>query len=451
MTSAALVIAAAGLARGLQQYRAIEFLHVPEVAPAPAGQPTNWLLVGSDSREGIEADDPNAGAFLGEPVEGKRTDTIIVARVDPELGSVDLLSVPRDLWVPIAGTSSSGRINSAFNGEGGEQRLVATVESFLDIEINNYAEIDFVGFQAIIDALGGVPIWFETPVRDPGTGLDVSTPGCHVLSGSDALAFARSRSLEYLEDGSWRTDPTGDLGRTGRQQFLLARLADTARNELDITDIATIDRILDVGGENLVIDDGAGAGDLIDLARTFANVGSEGIRRHSLPVENFRTDSGAAVLRLLEADAQPTLELFRGDRKPSPPEPSEDVPRDSFTVEVQNGARISGLAASTADELGAAGFVVDGIGNAPTPVEQTVIRHPSSLTAAAGVLGGSLAAPPRYEVDESLTRVVVVVGPDHQGLVPAEGPSAPVPPAEEPVESEVGLVPGPGPEGTPCA
>ena len=453
LTSFALMVAAAGLTWGLQRYKEIRFLEVASVEPAESGEPANWLLVGSDSREGIDPNDPNAGVFIGETVEGKRTDTIIVARVDPKAKTIDLVSVPRDLWVPIAGTGESGRVNSAFNGDGGEARLVATVEDFLDIEINNYAEINFSGFQAIIDSLGGVSIWFDNPVRDPKSGLDVPTAGCHALSGFDALAFARSRSLEYLDGDQWRSDPTGDLGRTARQQFLLTRLASTATSKLDLTDLGTVDQILRVGGQNLVVDDGAGANDLFGLARTFASVGGEGIRRHGLPVEDFRTSGGAAVLALLEAEAQPTLDIFRGLAPPveGGAPSAETVPRESFDVEVQNGARVAGLAASTEAELVSGGFVVAAIGDAPASVERTVIRYPASLASAAATLGTALAVAPAYEVDDALATVVLVVGPDYAGLAGAEGPAEAAPAEPLVDENVVGVVPTLGPPGTDCA
>jgi LCP family protein required for cell wall assembly len=450
-------MAAVGTAWGLQRFNDIQFLEVPTVEPAEAGEPANWLLVGSDSREGIDPNDPNAGAFLGETVEGKRTDTIIVARVDPEAQTIDLLSVPRDLWVPISGTDRNGRINSAFNGDGGEQRLVSTVEDALGIDINHYAEINFVGFQAVIDAVGGVPIWFDTPVRDPNSGLDVPTAGCHSLAGFEALAFARSRSLEYLDDGTWRPDPTGDLGRTARQQFLLSRLASTTSARLDLTDLGTVDRILRVGGQNLLIDDGAGAGDLFGLGRTFASVGGEGIRRHALPVEGFRTSGGASVLDLLEDEAQPTLDVFRGAGLPAVGPPSDDVvARGGFGIEVQNGARISGIAASTADELEAAGFVVTDATNSPETVAVSEVHYPQSMAAEASTLGISLVEGPRYIVDDTLTEIVLIVGPGYDGLVdPAVATETPPPTApapEEPVgEHVVGVVPSLGPPGTPCA
>ena len=450
-----LVVSALVLTWGLRRFQDINFLNVPGVDGAASGQPVNWLLVGSDSREGIDASDPNAAVFIGEEVSGKRTDTIIVARVDADLRTIDLLSVPRDLWVPIAGTGRNGRINSAFNGDDGEARLVATIEAFLGLEINNYAEINFVGFQAVIDSLGGVPLWFDSPVRDNKSGLDISTAGCHTLDGFSALAFARSRSLEYLDGGTWRSDPTGDLGRTARQQYLLSRLADTASARLAVTDLGTINDVIRAGGQNLIIDDGAGASDLLGLARTFSAVGSAGIRRHALPVSGFRTSGGAAVLALQEAEAQPTLDIFRGLVVPPPIEPPTDIARNSFAVDVHNGARVAGIARSTADDLSAAGFAIGDIDNAAT-VDQTLIRYPTALTGQSQVLGFALATPPRYEIDDSLSRVLLVVGPDYTGLAGAEAATpapvveTPAPVEQQPGANEVGIVPTGPPEGTAC-
>jgi LCP family protein required for cell wall assembly len=462
-----LVVTALGLTWGLQRYKEITFLPVEGVEEAVGGEPVNWLLVGSDSREGIDPSSPNAAVFVGEEVGGKRTDTIMIARVDQGRRTIDLLSVPRDLWVPIAGTGGEGRVNSAFNGDGGEQRLVATVEESLGLEINNYAEINFVGFQAVIDALGGVPVWFDTPVRDPNSGLDVGSPGCHLLDGFSALAFARSRSLEYHDGSSWRTDPTGDLGRTARQQFLLSRLADTARARIDPTDFGTIDRVVKAGGRNLVFDDGSGVNDLLSLGRTFSGVGAAGITRHALPVTPFRTAQGAAVLALQTEEAQPVLDVFRGKVEPPPVEEVGDeaavdvdsVARDSFRVDVMNGAQVAGIAQSTADTLAGQGFLIGDVGNAD-PVDGTVIRHPSDLTTEASVVASVLGVGARFELDDSLSRVRVIIGPDLAGAgVGGAGtetpPSTVAEPAavqpEQPGENEVGVVPGAPPPGTECA
>lgn len=463
-----LVVSAAGLSWGVSRYRSIEFVPVEGAEGAGAREPSNWLLVGSDARDSIDPDDPRAGAFLGEAVTGTRTDTIMVARVDPGRGTIDLVSVPRDLWVPIAGSGGEGRINSAFAGEGGQARLVATVEGALGVDVHHYAEIDFGGFQSMIDALGGVAMWFDTPVRDPSSGLDVGSPGCHLLDGSTALAFARSRSLEYHNGTSWRTDPTGDLGRTARQQYLMSRLAATAAANLDPRNPRTVDRLVQAGVSNLTLGDGAGIDDLVGLARAFAAAGSAGVRRHALPVTPFTTQQGAAVLALETGPAQSVLDIFRGLVVPAPPISSESPEPDAgaaesglnlttFRVDVMNGAQVAGVAQGTADRLSGAGFVIGDIGN-EDPVERTVIRHPARLAPEAAAVATALGVDPVYEIDDTLARVRLIVGPDlaTAGTVTTPTTAPTTPPAEaapapdETPRYEVGIVPTGPPPGTPC-
>ncbi|MEZ5230893.1 MAG: LCP family protein [Acidimicrobiales bacterium] len=248
------------MAWGLDKYEAIGSVEIGSVEAAEVGEPSNWLLVGTDSREGIDPNDPGAGVFLGEGApEGKRTDTMIVARVDPTTGRIDLLSIPRDLYVPLDG-GGEGRVNSAFNGEGGEERLVNTIESYFGIEINHYAEVNFVGFQDIVEGLGGVPIWFDYPMRDAGSGLNVPNAGCQVLDGFQSLAFVRGRHVEYFQDGSWHSDGTGDLGRSSRQQYFIRRVADTTLQKINIAEIGTLNNVLNIAGANLTIDGGAEIG-----------------------------------------------------------------------------------------------------------------------------------------------------------------------------------------------
>lgn len=430
------------------------------------GEPRNWLLVGTDSREGIDPNDPNAGAFLGGHVEGKRTDTMMIARVDPGAGRIDLLSIPRDLWVPLAGSGDHGRINSAFVGDGGQQRLIDTIESVLDLEVHHYAEVNFVGFQDIVNALDGVPIWFDTPMRDQGSGLRVETAGCHVLDGSQALAFARSRTLQYQEDGEWRSDPSADLGRMSRQQHFIRRVVDRARSKLNITELATIDEVLDVAGRNLTIDEGVGPRDLLSLGRSFASIQGDHIIGHSLPVDQRRTTGGAAVLELIEDEAQATLDVFRGVA----PEP---VPSSDVAVVVVNGTGVPGQAGQVSDALAAEGFDVGPADTAEGRVTATELRYQPGLLAHADRLSRQLTATPALIEDPAVTGVVLVTGPDlgevrseaapydaeaFAALTPTTlvGPTTttttpPAPTTTTPEGESVGRVPGPSPEGTACA
>ena len=459
------VLSAGVLAWSLDKWNAIETVELDGVGEAAEGETTNWLLVGSDSREGISEDDVNAGVLVGEGVpEGKRTDTIIIARVNPELAEVHLLSVPRDLFVSYS-DGGDGRINAAFNGEGGEQRLLETVEQSLDIEIHHYAEINFVGFRDIVDSIGGVPIWFDRPMRDAGSGLDIGSAGCHQLTGDQALAFARGRNLEYFQDGAWRLDGTGDLGRTSRQQYFLRRVAATAVSRLDIADLGTINGVLDAGGDNFTKDQTIGPDDLLGLAQIFANVGDDQIIGHSLPVYDFRTSSGAAVLGLDREAAAGVLAIFRGEEPPAAAEVI--VPQ---VYHVVNGNRVAGQAGEISTALAEVGINVENISNGPT-TETTTIRYAPGHEAGAARLAAYLIAGPAFQVDPTLEVVELVTGTDFQGLratprenyeLPTTSTTAPAASAEEepaaasttaptaPTSSVPGVVPAATPEGTLC-
>ncbi len=305
-----LLAAAIGAGWAYYRYRQFDFVEVPGLeVPASSSAPTNWLLVGTDSREGV---DPESDDFLGDAaaIPGQRADTIMVARVDSNTQSIDLLSVPRDLWVPIVG-EGEGRINGAFNGPGGRERLVLTVQNYLGVPINHYAEINFSGFQAMVEALGGVPVWFDAPIRDSSSGLNIVDAGCHLLNGPQALSFARARQAEVYQNGQWVPEKTGDLGRTARQRQFLSNVATTASTKANVGGLLTLDRLVGAAAESMVVADGAGVSDVTDLARTFAAAKGGQLATHTLPVSDWVTPGGAQVLLLDEAAAQPTLELFR--------------------------------------------------------------------------------------------------------------------------------------------
>ncbi len=431
---------------------------VAGLAPAENPNQINWLIVGSDSREGIDESSESSEIFIGEEVIGRRTDTLMIARLDIDTGLVDLMSLPRDLWVPIHGTARDGRINSAFNGEDGQQRLIDTVQNALDIDIHHYAEINFVGFQAGVDALGGVPIWFDRALRDPASGLYIETPGCHVLDGFDALAFARSRKLEFYDGQDWRQDGSGDLGRSTRQKFLLQQMATHAANKLDITDVATMARLLGAAGDNLTVDSGITTDRMVELAKVFRDLGDDAITTHVLPTVPFRTPGGAAVLAMQPAESQPVLAVFRGE-EPEPIVAEEAAVR----LSIFNGSRTPGQAGEVERALGAEGFEIDLIDNGPTSA-QTLIEYGPGMELGAERVARYLEVAPTFVPDADARGISLTTGTDFEGIrtVPlaadeVSAPEVPVPVGAElpaPVSAtptvEVGLVPGPPPPGVTC-
>jgi LCP family protein required for cell wall assembly len=179
--------------------------------PGP-GRGTNWLIVGSDSRQGLSAEQQRDLATGGD-VGNSRTDTIVLVHV-PDFGSnipTTVVSIPRDSYVPIPGHGRD-KINAAF-AIGGAPLLTQTVEQATGLRLDHYAEIGFGGFAVLVDALGGVTMCPTTPMNDPLAGIDVPA-GCQKLDGRTALGFVRSRDT-----------PRADLDRmVNQRQFLSALL-----------------------------------------------------------------------------------------------------------------------------------------------------------------------------------------------------------------------------------
>lgn len=179
--------------------------------PAP-GRGTNWLLVGSDSRQGLSAEQQQELATGGDVGNG-RTDTILLVHV-PQLWSstpTTMVSIPRDSYVPIP-DHGKDKINAAF-AIGGAPLLAQTVEQATGLRLDHYAEIGFGGFAALVDALGGVTVCPATPLHDPLAGIDLPA-GCQELAGRNALGYVRTRDT-----------PRADLDRmVNQRQFVSALL-----------------------------------------------------------------------------------------------------------------------------------------------------------------------------------------------------------------------------------
>ncbi len=153
---------------GLWKLDHIERIDV-ELEPTAQGAAENYLIVGSDSRAKVAANDPNKEVLLGDASDGQRSDTIMVVRVDPQRETVEALSVPRDLWVDLPTSGKGNRINSAYSVS--PQELINAIRDNLAIDINHYIEIDFSAFKKIVDSLGGVPVWFDVPMPDLSSGI----------------------------------------------------------------------------------------------------------------------------------------------------------------------------------------------------------------------------------------------------------------------------------------
>ena len=274
-------------------YDRIERVDLSDVLDPVSGDATNYLLVGSDSRDELDPEGESG-------VTGTRSDTIIVLRTTPD--GAAMMSIPRDLWVEVADTGEMGRINGAYNR--GPANLVRTVQQNLDIPVNHYMEIGFGSFVGLVDAIGGVTIDFPHPAFDTESGLVVEQSGPVVLDGTQALAYARARNYTEVIDGEQVLEPTADLGRQQRQQLFLR----TALSEVGATrNPVTLVRVADAMSDELVVDSGLGFWEATSLVR---KMGGGSPLTVVLPTEGARRGD-ALVLVLDEPEAQEVLDAFR--------------------------------------------------------------------------------------------------------------------------------------------
>ncbi len=155
---------------------------------AAAGQ--NWLITGSDSRQGLTGQEEQVLA-TGHDISGHRSDTVLILHI-PASGRAVLVSIPRDSYVQIPGHGYN-KINAAY-AYGGPKLLAKTVQNATGLYINHFMGIGFGGLVNVVDAVGGVRMCLPGPMVDPKAGLDLKA-GCQTLDGAQALGFVRTRNF----------------------------------------------------------------------------------------------------------------------------------------------------------------------------------------------------------------------------------------------------------------
>jgi LCP family protein required for cell wall assembly len=271
--------------------------------------------VGSDARSQACSDpnSPYAGAFGA--VSGDRSDTIILVRVDPSASQAAILSFPRDLWLPIAGTGRKAKINSAYDPNI-PSRLVQTIEENFAVRVDHYVDVSLCAFKNLVDAVGGVKIPFLYPTRDKYLGVFADAPGCVAFDGDKALAYVRARYYQYETDKGWQDDPTSDYGRIARQQDFLRRALQKAIDK-GARSPAVANELINVALKpgNVVVDADLTLNDLLRLASTLRDFDPAQLRDHSYRVEGPGALRGTESVVIPDLNAPTTksvLEVFRG-------------------------------------------------------------------------------------------------------------------------------------------
>ena len=329
---------------------------VSNVLDQPSNGGLTFLLVGSDSRAGLD-DLTNFG-----DVGGARGDVIMLVQLDAETSDARILSIPRDLWVQIPGNGSN-RVNAAY-AFGGPALLVDTLKQNLDLEINHYVEIDFVGFADMVDELGGIDIAFPFAARDVKSGLDVPA-GTETLDGKMALAYARSRSYQELRDGTWVSIDANDIGRTARQREVIRAIISELKSPSSIAEAGSIAEAM---ARHTTIDSGLANASVANLFWDFKGILTGEIEGASLPVRSATIEGRSVVVRQ-EPQASEMLASFRA---------GQQLAERPIRLQVLNGNGVAGAAGEMARALEQEGFDVAAIGDAQTTdYERTTIIVPA--------------------------------------------------------------------------
>src|SRR5215470_7970690 len=362
--------------------------------------PLNVLLAGVDLRSGLTPAQQRE-LHVGD-VPSYNSDTLMLIHISGDRSSVTVVSLPRDSWVFIPGHGMN-KINSAF-GLGGPRLTVATVERATGLTVNDFIEVNFLGFVKVIDALGGVSICLPQAVDDPDSGLHLSA-GRHHVNGVTALKYARDR----------HSFAASDLARITDQQSLLASLLQEAVSSGTLTNPLRLSRFLAVVPGVIKVDQNL---DLTGLADQLRGITPGGVRFLTVPLAstNYLTPTGESAVLWNTGAASRLFGALQSDQ-PIGSRPASTAragkPRlrpSQVAVDVYNGTLIGGLSASAGAALSALGFQVHSGLNWPAhDVTRSLIQFPPGQRAGARLLRTALPGAALSQ-RSGLPRIRIVLG-----------------------------------------
>jgi len=295
----------------INAWRSVERVdNAPATSPA-RGAGRTYLLVGSDSREGLSAAQQAELATGPDDGGGKRTDSIMLVHVSDHGGQPVIVSIPRDSYVPIPGKGNSNKINAAF-AFGGPRLLTDTIQQATGLHIDGYLEIGFGGFAGIVDSLGGVDICVARNMKDDLAGIDLKA-GCQVLNGKNALGYVRSR----------HSDPKGDLGRAERQRQFLGAVMRKAATPSTVLVPSRYTAFADAASAGLTVGSGTSLGDAVAIMQALRAVGNgEGLSLQ-VPIETaaLQTKNAGVAVKWNTAQAKALFTALRNDDNLTAPPP----------------------------------------------------------------------------------------------------------------------------------
>ena len=349
-------------------------LDVPTTG-ADAGT-ANILLVGSTDRCALKVQNAAYG-LCSQGVNGVNSDVVMILHLNPNNKTLSILSVPRDLFVPNARAEGANKIDAALYQ--GPSQLVAAINENLGIPIQHYVVLNFDTFAKVVDALGGVKMYFPEPVFDAYSGLQVFAPGCVNLDGLHALQVVRARHLQYRPAGVTTTNPAywpfegqSDLARIRRDHEFLRILA-SAVSKNGLSDPITDGQLISSVAPQLNVDKQFSTSDMVNMVLDFHGVNTNSAPQLTLPVQVdqfgsylFKGGYYGDIEFPSSVEDNQVIEQFLGINATTDTMTGLPLPAHSaVTVSVLNGSGVTNQATDTSNALAGLGFKTMGIGDSP--------------------------------------------------------------------------------------
>jgi LCP family protein required for cell wall assembly len=268
-----------------------------EKRPEKKSTAMNYLLVGSDTREGLSKAELKAlrvGSVA--TAAGKRSDTMLLVHISKARDKAVMISIPRDTFALIPEhTSKTGKlipavyskINSSFNW-GGAPLLIQTIEEMTELKIDHYIEINFAGFARIVDSIGGVEICTKKNINDPKSHL-VLEAGVHTLNGIESLKYVRTREFDGM----------GDIGRMQRQQAFMSAVLRKATSAGVLLNPVTMASFINSALSAVTTDSELKNSDLIALAKQMKSLSTSSVRTLTVPLSDLNYYSNGVTSAVL--------------------------------------------------------------------------------------------------------------------------------------------------------
>jgi LCP family protein required for cell wall assembly len=374
---------------------------VPELEAAPPRTDArHFLVVGSDARDGLSAED-RANLSLGT-FDGQRSDTIIYVSISADRSAVSLVSLPRDLLV--VDGERTRKLTDVYAG--GPDELVRVIRENFGLPVNHYVAVSLASFVDVVRTLGGVEICLDEPLVDPKSGADFE-PGCQEMDAADSLAYVRSR-----------VGPRADLDRIDRQQDFIRSVLGELTSTRVLANPVQLSRLIEDVAPNVTTDDALGLRQMLSLGDELRGVVGAGIPMTAVP-SYPRTINGGAYMIAYAPGARAMFQDLREGRPLA--HRGSKAEREETVVAIVSGGRES-AGRIVGPTLRFAGFLNTGPWSGPSEIHAdaftTVYAVPGNEERAAwvaAVLGAPVEQLPPEVTPPQGAMVVVSVGDDAEG------------------------------------